>query len=191
MAYRIGNPGSLIVSLRATDTNGHSTGADLISGTTSGDTLPLATTGEWHEVGFPSSYNLTGGMKYAIVVRVPGGGGGNVVKWLHDSTSPDYNTGNRESSGDSGATWQTDLSADYLFEVLGAPSGSAQSPITPPSTSPSSPLSNPLTQTISKLCPLSAVYGSPDAPALSVFRQFRDRALAKHPIGTVVINVYY
>ena len=191
MVYRIGNPGSLIVSLRATDTNGHPTGTDLLSGTTSGDTLPLATTGEWREVGFPSSYNLTSGIKYAIIVRAPGGGGGNVVKWLHDNTAPDYKTGNRESSGDSGATWQADPGTDYLFEVLGAPSGPAQSPTTPPATSPSSPPSNPLAKTLGKLCPLSTAYGSPEAPELCVFRQFRDRFLAKHPIGTVVINTYY
>jgi pimeloyl-ACP methyl ester carboxylesterase len=50
---------------------------------------------------------------------------------------------------------------------------------------------NPLMKTISKLCPLSTAYGSPQAPELSVFRQFRDKVLAKHPAGTAVINVYY
>jgi hypothetical protein len=64
-------------------------------------------------------------------------------------------------------------------------------PTTPPSTSPSVPSTNPLMRTISKLCPLSAAYGSPEAPELLVFRQFRDKVLAKHPAGTAVINVYY
>ncbi len=190
MAYRIGNPGSLIVSLRATDTYGHPAGADLVSGTTSGDALSLATTGEWREVVFPSSYNITGGKKYAIVVRAPGGGGGNVVKWMHDSTTPDYNNGNRESSGDAGATWGSDPGTDYLFEVLGPPSGSTQPPILP-SKPPSTPSSNPIMKTISKFCPLSAAYGSPEAPELYVFRQFRDRFLAKNPIGRAFTELYY
>jgi hypothetical protein len=46
---------------------------------------------------------LTGGARYAIVARAPGGGGGNAVKWLTDTSSPDYTGGNREASGDAGA----------------------------------------------------------------------------------------
>ena len=57
--YRIGTPGTLTVSIRATDGNGQPTGADLASGTTDGNTLTTNTSGEWREITFSSSYALT------------------------------------------------------------------------------------------------------------------------------------
>jgi hypothetical protein len=126
MAYRIGSPGALIVSLRATDSAGHPAGSDLASGSTGGNTLPLSQAGEWREITLSQPVYLTAGMRYAIVARAPGGGGGNTVKWLTDTSAPDYTGGNRESSGDSGASWQSDLKSDYLFEILGPLSGSNQ-----------------------------------------------------------------
>ena len=128
LAYRIGNPGTLIVSIRATNSSGHPTGSDLASGTTGGDTLPLSQPGEWREITFSQPVSLTAGTKYAIVARAPGGGGGNAVKWLTDGTAPDYVGGNRESSGDSGANWQSDFNSDYLFELWGPISGSTGQP---------------------------------------------------------------
>ncbi len=126
MAYRIGYPGTLIVSLRATGSGGHPAGYDLASGSTSGDTLPLSQSGEWREITLSQPVDLIAGTRYAIVARAPGGGGGNAVKWLTDTTAPDYPGGNREASGDSGASWQSDLNSDYLFEILGPTSGSTQ-----------------------------------------------------------------
>lgn len=125
LAYRIGNPGTLSVSLRAANSSGHPSGPDLASGSTSGDTLPLAQAGEWREITFSQPLNLSAGVKYAIVARAPGGGGGNAVKWQTDSTSTAYAGGNRESSGDAGAIWQSDLNADYLFELWGPSTGSS------------------------------------------------------------------
>jgi len=126
LAYRIGYPGTLIVSLRATDYSGHPYGYDLASGTTSGDTLPLSQSGEWREITFYQPVFLTGGARYAIVARAPGGGGGNAVKWLTDTSSPDYTGGNREASGDAGANWQSDFDSDYLFLLIGPASGTNQ-----------------------------------------------------------------
>jgi len=128
MAYRIGYPGSLIVSIRATDAGGHPAGPDLATGSTGGDTLPVSLPGEWREITFPQSLSLTAGSRYAIVARAPGGGGGNAVKWMTDSTAPDYTGGNRESSGDSGASWQSDFNSDYLFEIWGTSSDSGTGP---------------------------------------------------------------
>lgn len=128
--YRLNNPGQLIVSIRATDYNGHPTGPDLAVGTTDGNTLTTNESGEWREITFPTPYNLVGGTKYAIVVRAPSGGGGNVVKWLHDAEGT-YAGGNREASGDSGNTWQSTLSADYMFEVYAC---EAEPPHIPPTT---------------------------------------------------------
>jgi len=44
LLYRTGSPGTVTVSIRATDGSGHPIGSDLCSGTTNGDTLPAATT---------------------------------------------------------------------------------------------------------------------------------------------------
>jgi len=127
LAYRIGTPSTLIVSLRVINSSGHPSGSDLASGSTSGDTLPLSQPGEWREITFYQPVNLVAGTKYAIVARAPGGGGGNAVKWMTDSTAPDYTSGNRESSGDSGASWQSDFNSDYLFEIWDTSSDSGTS----------------------------------------------------------------
>ena len=44
LLYRSGSPGTVTVSIRATDGSGHPIGPDLCSGTTDGSTLPTATT---------------------------------------------------------------------------------------------------------------------------------------------------
>jgi hypothetical protein len=75
--------------------------------------------------------NLNSGVKYALVVRAPMGGGGNVVKWLTDTSAPDYACGSRESSGDGGTTWQTDAASDYLFEIVGPQGAAAQGALPP------------------------------------------------------------
>jgi hypothetical protein len=50
---------------------------------------------------------------------------------------------------------------------------------------------NPLLKQVSKFCPISTAYGSTDAPQLSIFRQFRDKVLAKTAPGKELISVYY
>ena len=115
------SPGAVTVSIRATDVDGKPTGADLISGTTDGNTLPAITSPyEWREIGFGAAgYALIAGTKYAIVWRALTGGPDDTVYARLDGSVPTYAGGNYGYSIDSGATWVENTSVDFLFEERG------------------------------------------------------------------------
>ena len=114
---RVGLPGTVTVSIRATDGVGHPTGTDLTSGTTDGDTLPLASPYEWREITLPP-YSLTSSTKYAIVLRAPAGDTANYLGCCFDNAPGGYAGGNSEISSNSGSTWTTGDN-DFMFEVYG------------------------------------------------------------------------
>lgn len=118
LLYREGSPGTVTVSIRATDGYGHPTGHDLTSGTTDGNTLPTISPGEWREIAL-TEYSLSANTKYAIVIRAPSGSAGIWLLWRYDGTSPTYTGGNTEISSDSGSTWSSYTTEDYMFEVWG------------------------------------------------------------------------
>ena len=116
--YRLGSPGTVTVSVKAVDVDGHPTGGDLASGTTGGDTLPEAYAGEWREVSLGAGAALSADTKYAIVVRASAGDVNNYLRWRWSDAAP-YPRGNHEFSSDSGVTWQTDEGRDLMFEEWG------------------------------------------------------------------------
>ena len=59
--------------------------------------------------------------KYAIVVRATSGTASNYVAWRRDTSSPTYADGNYEYSSNSGASWTSYTSYDFMFEVWGLP----------------------------------------------------------------------
>lgn len=120
LLYRIGSPGTVTVGIRATDVDGHPTGADLAFGTTDGNTLTTSTAGEWREIYLSAGYDLTASTKYAIVVRALTGDNSNKPEWLRDESSPTYTGGNYEVSDDSGSTWSGLAARDFMFEDWGA-----------------------------------------------------------------------
>jgi len=116
--YRLGSPGTITVSIRATDVDGHPTDADLCSGTTDGNTLG-GSPGEWREITLGDGYNLTQDIKYAIVVRAPSGTTTNYLGWRKVNTGT-YAGGWLEKSTNSGSTWSSAFSAqDFMFEDWG------------------------------------------------------------------------
>jgi len=119
---RVGSPGTVTVSIKATDGSGHPTGSDLCSGTTNGDTLPDTLPGEWREVTLGDGADLSAITKYAIVVRAINGDGDNKPRWRLDSTSPTYAGGCLEQSTDSGSSWTSLTAYDFMFEEWGEPS---------------------------------------------------------------------
>ena len=116
---RVGLPGTLTVSIRATDGEGKPTGGDLCSGTIDGDTLTTDGAGEWREITFSPGYELTASTKYAIVSRTLTGDGSNYVSWRADSTSPTYTDGSNTASVNSGSTWILFTTTDMMFEEWG------------------------------------------------------------------------
>jgi len=119
--YRTGNPNTITVSIRAVDGSGHPTGADLTSGTTDGNTLTGGTSGEWREITFGSSYGLTSGTKYAIVIRCAPDPA-HTAGWRRNSAGA-YTGGNYESSTDTGSSWTTSSGIDFVFETYGVGGG--------------------------------------------------------------------
>lgn len=117
--YRQGSPGTLTVSIRATDGEGLPTGEDLCSGTTNGNTLPLGSPYTWREITLGDGADLSADTKYAIVARAPAGDVTNTVFWRADISSPTYEGGNFASSTDSGDSWTGNTSYDFMFEDWG------------------------------------------------------------------------
>jgi len=118
--YRVGSPGTITVSIKATDENGHPTGADLCSGTTDGDTLTDSSPGEWREITLGAGYDLSADTKYAIVVRAANANTDNRFYWRLNTTGS-YAGGNTEYSSNSGSSWTTYADYDYMFEDWGEP----------------------------------------------------------------------
>jgi len=114
------SPGTITVSIRATDGSGHPTGEDLCSGTTNGNTLPSGPPGEWREITLGDGYDLSASTKYAIVVRALDGDANNAVYWMVDITSPTYSGGNQEYSNNSGSSWTSHTDKDLMFEEWGS-----------------------------------------------------------------------
>jgi hypothetical protein len=117
LLYKIGTPGTITISIKATDGSGKPTGADLASGTIAGSSL-LTSPGQWETITFGASYALISGTKYAIVARqtlnVP-----NWFAWRMDQTSPTYTGGSYGSSANSGSTWTMNTARDFMFETWG------------------------------------------------------------------------
>ncbi len=122
---RYGSPGTVTVSIRATD-GGLPVGLDLCSGTTNGNGLTLGYTGVgWtgRTVTLGGGHNLVAGTTYAIVCRALNGQPTiNYANWAHDAAGGVYVGGEAVISGDSGVSWEKCPSPpvigvwDFVFE---------------------------------------------------------------------------
>jgi hypothetical protein len=120
---RYGYPGTVVVSIRATNASGHPTGTDLALGTTNGNTLTTDTAGEWREITLLPSYHLTSGNMYAIVIRAPDGNSSNYLRCRYDFAPSDYAGGDWVVSPNNGVYWEVYDNFDLMFEIYewGAP----------------------------------------------------------------------
>ena len=110
--YRELTPGDVTVSIRAASR----TGADLSTGTTSGDTLTTDTGGEWREITM-TALTLESDTTYSIVVRALGGDASNLIKWRLD-VGQGYTGGKGAVSTNGGGYW-SGQNVDYMFEIWG------------------------------------------------------------------------
>jgi len=116
MLYRTSTIGTITVAIKATDVNGHPTGADLVSATIDGsitDAIQTENSGDFYDLMFAAGYALTPSTKYAIVVAVSSG----TIYWRYNS-SGSYAGGNREHSTNSGGNWTAYLAHDYMFQTI-------------------------------------------------------------------------
>jgi hypothetical protein len=119
LLYRGGSPGTVTVSIKATDGSGHPTGGDLCSGTTNGNTLTTSPTGEWREITLGAGYALADSTKYAIVVRAIDADISNYFYLRFDNSAATYIGGNYEVSNNSGSSWNKASNYDFMFEEYG------------------------------------------------------------------------
>lgn len=117
--YRVGNPGTLIISIRATDVEGKPTGPDLASGTIDGNTFTTDPEGAWYDIYLGEGTILYSGVKYAIVAGTTGPyiDWNNRAPWKTADPSS-YGGGMAASSDDGGNTWAL-WDYDSLFEEWG------------------------------------------------------------------------
>lgn len=119
LLFRDGSPGTITVSIRATDVSGHPTGSDLCSGTIDGNTLTTDTDGLWYEITLGAGFNLNADTKYAIVMKAASTTPSHMLCPRRDESSPTYERGNYDYSSDSGSTWTADTERDFMFEEWG------------------------------------------------------------------------
>lgn len=128
LVARIGSPGNLTISIRAT-AGGEPTGGDLCSVTIDPLSITTNESGEWKEFTFDTPYSLSNSTVYAIVARTASGDADNRIYWRADISSPSYAGGQSGLSVDSGSSWTMLSSIDKMFETWGsAPPGKAQNP---------------------------------------------------------------
>ena len=117
--YRVGNPGTLTVSIRAADVLGAPSGSDRTSGTINANTITTGTGGAWYEIEFSSQWPLQANTQYTIVVRAVAGDSSNYVCWRFDDGDATYANGTYVSSSNSGMGWATDTDSDFMFSTWG------------------------------------------------------------------------
>jgi hypothetical protein len=113
--YKVGSPGPVTVSIRATDADGNPTGQDLTSRTIDGSGLGTSNPCQFYDVRL-AKFTLSAKTMYAIVVRAPSGDPSSYVVWRMASSSPTYKEGSCGYSSDSGADWNA-VNGDFMFAV--------------------------------------------------------------------------
>lgn len=119
LAYRVGTPSTVTVSIRETGDDGMPTGSDLTSGTIDGDALTTDTDGSWYGVTL-TEISLEYDESYAIIIRAEAGDNSNYIGIREDSTGA-YADGQAITSSSGGITWAADSGTDIMFEVTGNP----------------------------------------------------------------------
>lgn len=117
LAYRVGTPSTVTVSIREVGDDGMPTGGDLTVGTLDGDALTTDTDGSWYGVTLTET-SLEYDETYAIVIRAEAGDGSNYLAVREDSTGA-YADGQAITSSSGGITWSADTGKDIMFEVTG------------------------------------------------------------------------
>lgn len=99
--YRSGTPGTITVEIKVVDVDEKPTGSALASGTINGNTLTTSSSGEWYEITFASSYSLTSGIKYTIVVSAASSS----AYWRNKNGGNGYADGKTATSTNGGSSW--------------------------------------------------------------------------------------
>lgn len=116
LAYRIGNAGTLTLSIRATSSD-VPTGSDLVTGTLDVSGITTDTAGEWIEVTFSTPLQLTKGTVYQIVCSGNGADTSNRLVWNIEYPTGSY-AGGKAGTSSNGSTWVS-RAWDNMFQIYG------------------------------------------------------------------------
>lgn len=114
--FRSGSPGTITCYLFGTAA-GLPVAPILRYKTYNGDSITTNANGEWVEFVWETPYQVTAGVKYAIVLDSLNKGGS--IWWAEDVTSPTYTGGNKIFSVDGSATFTAYAGTDMYFETYG------------------------------------------------------------------------
>ena len=117
LAYRVGSPGDVTISIKAVDAAHKPTGSALATSTVSANAWTEVVTGLWYDFDMVIPYELAASTEYAIEVKATTGDSSNKIVWLKKATSG-YAGGLDGASTDSGSTW-TMGSGDFTFKQSG------------------------------------------------------------------------
>jgi len=87
------------------------------SGSIDSATFTTNANGEWYTIDIAENPLLASGTKYAIVLHKTASEP-NDAYWKQDGSGPPYGGGSRYTSGDSGSTWNPDLTKDMYFRTV-------------------------------------------------------------------------
>jgi hypothetical protein len=126
--------GNVIVSVKATDTNGYPVGSDLATGELATSAITSAwTPAVWYSFNLGAGCAVEAGKTYAIVLRAPSAvSETGLYYWLN--LNGGYNSG-KAVTGTSGASWSTLNTWDSIFREYGV-SGTQPPPATTTTTPP-------------------------------------------------------
>jgi len=113
--YRLGDPGYLTISVRATAA-GLPTGPDLYSTVYKTTGIGTSSTGAGYFILFAPLPELTVGTVYSIVAKTSVGGGSDYIVWQRNSAGG-YANGQAVSSSNSGSTWAAITGEDFNFTL--------------------------------------------------------------------------
>jgi hypothetical protein len=112
--YKVGSPTyTVTIGLYAAGSDDRPTGSALCN--TAFSASSLTTAAKWYEYDFTTGYQVTAGMKYALVLSADSGSLSNIVYW-RVNTAGTYSRGMRATSTNQGSTWTTNLSYDLGFK---------------------------------------------------------------------------
>lgn len=117
LAYRVGTPSTITVSIREVGDDGMPSGGDLAAGTLDGDVLTTDTDGSWYGVTLTET-SLEYDETYAICFRAEAGDASNYIGIREDSTGA-YSGGQAIDSSSGGITWTADTGKDIMFQTTG------------------------------------------------------------------------
>lgn len=111
---RVGTPGTCTIQLR--DVSSDDPGSTVHT-SASVDGNALALTDAWITFDV-TDYDITNATNLAVVLSCPSGSAGNQIAWRMDSGNG-YSSGHYHTSPNSGSTWTSDTTYDFMFRLYG------------------------------------------------------------------------